>query len=166
MLRGDAAPEPRPPWSSETRIRAGCDSCGACLKACPEAILIPGPAGTPVVDFSRGGCIFCGDCARACPEAETVFAPLSEAPWAEQGGRIAEVGAGCMLQLGIACQLCTDSCETEALRIDLSVRPVGRIRLDAQACSGCGFCLQSCPAGAITLIPAPAGHDTKEPADA
>ena len=165
MFRRSGTTALRPPWSSEHRIRDGCSSCGDCLQACPEAILIPGPAATPVVDFTRGGCIFCGDCVMACPEAVAVFAPRSDPPWNEQGGRVAQISAGCMLGQGIACQLCTDSCEAEALRLDLSHRPVGRIALDLDHCTGCGACVESCPSDAISIIisqqirPKDATHD-------
>mgnify|MGYP002332841250 CR=1 FL=1 len=150
----------RPPWSSEQSIHDGCTSCGACLKACPESILVPGPAGTPKVDFSRGGCIFCGDCAEVCPEVGTIFAPRNDHPWSAQGGLVAQINDGCMLSLGISCQICTDSCEVEALRLDLSVRPVGRIVLDTDACTGCGACVETCPEQAITTTkPKPASSE-------
>ena len=76
----------RPPWTDEARVRAHCTSCGDCIRACPEAIIVSGPARTPVVDFSVGGCTFCGDCAKAC--AENVFADLTKPPW----GQVAEIG--------------------------------------------------------------------------
>jgi ferredoxin-type protein NapF len=141
----------RPPWTSETLIRDGCDSCGKCIPACPEGILIPGPAGTPVLDFARGECTFCGVCAEACHAAGTVFTAPEETPWEAQGGRVARIGQGCILSAGISCQLCTDYCDNEALRMDLSHRPVGRITLDESACKACGACVQGCPEGAITI---------------
>lgn len=146
----------RPPWTSEQLIRDGCDSCGKCIPACPEGILIAGPAGTPVLDFSLGECTFCAVCVHACPEADTVFTDLASGPWEAQGGRIAKVGDSCLLEAGVSCQLCTDSCDSEALRMDLSHRPVGRITMDDSACVACGACVQGCPEGAITITkPAP-----------
>ena len=70
LHRGALAGAQRPPWTDETRLRAHCTSCSACITACPEAILIGGPAGTPVVDFARGACSFCGACADACEVVE------------------------------------------------------------------------------------------------
>lgn len=152
----------RPPWSSEDRIREGCTSCGDCLSACPEAILVPGPAGTPKVSFASGACLFCKDCVDACPEAETVFDLSDSTPWSAQGERLAVIQDSCLLQSGVTCQLCTDSCETQALRMDLSVRPFGRLVLEADKCTACGACVEPCPVGAMTiaLAPTPATTDT------
>mgnify|MGYP001627843160 FL=1 len=146
----------RPPWTSEALIRAGCARCGKCIPACPQGILIPGPAGTPVLDFARGECTFCGLCAQACPEGAAIFPDPAGGPWEAQGGRVAQIGGGCILPMGISCQLCTDFCGNDALRMDLSQRPAGRITLDESACTACGACVQGCPENAITITrPAP-----------
>lgn len=141
----------RPPWSTEASVRAACTSCGDCVGACPEGILVPGPAGTPVIDFGLGACTFCEGCARACSEA--VF-DLARPPW----DLVATLDRSCFLTSGISCRSCTDACDTGALRFDLGARPVGRIAVDADACTGCGACVGICPAGAISVAsraPAP-----------
>lgn len=96
------------------------------------------------MDFDRGACTFCRACADACEEA--VF-DTDHAPWA----LIAVVGAGCFLAGGISCRSCTDVCEANALRFDLRAGPVGRVTVDAAACTGCGACAGICPAGAISI---------------
>nr|WP_235824107.1 4Fe-4S binding protein [Falsiruegeria mediterranea] len=108
-------------------------------------MLKPGPGNTPVVDFNVGACTFCRACAQACPEP--VFSDISDPPWA----LVAQISDGCMLSMGIGCQLCTDICDRSALRLDLRVRPVGRIAINQDACTGCGACLPLCPTDAITL---------------
>ncbi|WP_425038635.1 ferredoxin-type protein NapF [Primorskyibacter sp. S187A] len=149
----------RPPWSNEASIRAECTSCGDCLRACPEAILIPGPARTPSVDFSRGECTFCGACAEACHEG--VFAPTDMQPW----DLVAQIGPSCLLASHVSCRLCTDFCETDALRFDLRAGGVGALRVEAEACTGCGACVSTCPVAALTLTsdPNPARQTAKEP---
>jgi len=140
--RGDVQ---RPPWTTEARIREHCTSCKACIAVCPGAILFEGPAGTPKLDFGAGACTFCGACADACEE--TVFFDRTELPWA----LVATLGAGCLLNSGVSCRTCTDVCDERALRFDLRARPVGRIDVDIDACTGCGACVGICPTSAITL---------------
>lgn len=135
----------RPPWSTESRIRDACTSCKKCIDACPEAILRAGPAGTPVVDFLTGACTFCAACAEACPEP--VF-DLQSDPWP----LIAEVQPSCLLHAGVSCRSCTDACAAAALRFDVRGGGVGRIRVDADACTGCGACAGMCPVGAIAFV--------------
>ncbi|MEM1050168.1 MAG: ferredoxin-type protein NapF [Pseudomonadota bacterium] len=135
----------RPPWSAEGRIRDACTSCGECIKNCSEAILRPGPAGTPVVDFSVGACTFCAACAEACPEPVFDF---DSDPWS----LIAHVQSSCLLNAGISCRICTDACDETALRFDLRGGIVGKIHVEAAACTGCGACAGTCPAGAIAFV--------------
>lgn len=139
----------RPPWTDEEAVRRSCSSCGDCLRACPEAILIPGPARTPVVNFAKGECTFCGACAEACPE--DVFRETTDVPWAN----VAAISTSCLLTAGVECRSCTDFCDRRALGFDLRARPVGRIDLDPEACTGCGACVAACPTHSITIQPAP-----------
>jgi ferredoxin-type protein NapF len=144
------SPEPcvqRPPWSTEKTVRATCTSCGECIAACPEAILMKGPAGTPVVNFMSGECTFCAACADACPEA--VFGDTGATPWTI----VAEIDSSCLLENGVSCRTCTDVCEPNALHFDLKCGAFGAIHVDVGACSGCGACLGICPVGAIKIKP-------------
>lgn len=135
-----------PPWTSERTLTA-CTSCGDCVRACPEQILQIGQGANarPYVDMSKSGCTFCGECASACNE--DVFGNLTAPPW----NLTIRIASSCILENGISCQLCTDFCDEDALHFDMSVRPVGALRVDRGACTGCGFCLAPCPVSAITL---------------
>lgn len=135
----------RPPWATESAVKDHCTSCSKCMQVCPEGIIVRGPAGTPVIDFSKGGCTFCAKCVETCPEP--VFSDMSDPPWVLQ----ASIGDGCLLNLQISCQLCTDACDLEALKLDLSQRPTGRIQLDRDICTGCGACVSFCPQSAIEI---------------
>ncbi|MXU66660.1 ferredoxin-type protein NapF [Rhodobacteraceae bacterium KN286] len=137
-------PAIRPPWTDAATM-AACTACGDCLSACPEAILVADADGKPRVDVADGECTFCGDCAEAC--GEPVFEPERTPPWPV----VASLSADCLLASGIECRICTDMCDPRALRFDLSVRPMGAIRLDTDACTGCGACVAPCPADAIAL---------------
>jgi ferredoxin-type protein NapF len=147
FLRGSIRADPpafRPPWTDDATVIAHCTGCDACVSACPETILRL-QDGRPVVVLDGGECTFCGACAEACEAG--VFEPDRAPPWPVA----AAIGAECLLERGVSCQLCTDACPEAALAIDLSCRPVGRIRVEAAACTGCGACLAVCPASAIAL---------------
>ena len=150
-LKPRPAPEFRPPWTDEQSVANRCTGCGKCVQSCPEAILEAGPGGLPRLKVGTGECTFCHACADACEEG--VFLADLAAPWPVT----VTMAGNCLLGAGISCRLCTDACPTGALRFDLSVRPVGAIRIDAAACTGCGACLPPCPMQALAL------HDGRQP---
>lgn len=136
----------RPPWTDDAHVRDWCSECGKCVTDCPEAILVLDEDNRPRVELNGGECSFCGLCAAAC---ETNVFDLARTPPWEVTAVLAE---GCLMDLGISCRLCTDTCDKAALVFDLSVRPVGAIRVDKRACTGCGACISVCPADALTLF--------------
>jgi ferredoxin-type protein NapF len=146
----------RPPWSSRHSIEERCTACGDCISACPENIIVADADGRPTIELERGECTFCGSCASICDHG--VFSDTDMTPW----DVVARIGDGCLNASGIGCQLCRDHCPTEALRLDLSIRPVGRIHVDAERCTGCGACLPSCPVKAIAMT----GDNIGRPLDA
>lgn len=154
LLRGrsrKAAPAVRPPWTDEARIADACLRCGDCIAACPEKILTKGEGGFPEVRITVPGalCTFCGACAEAC--AVEVF-DLSRAPAWQVRAQIAE--DACLVQLGVHCESCRDSCPEGAIvfRPRIGGPPVPHIAGDD--CTGCGACLGTCPVRAIALTQA------------
>lgn len=141
----------RPPWSTERNIRDLCTACGECIRACPEKILVPGPAGTPCIDFANGACTFCGDCARVC--GENLFSETSSIPWA----LTAVIEPGCLLKAGISCQSCTDACDEDAISFDMRSGFAGAVTIAPDNCTACGACVSVCPVGAIGFASKPAG---------
>lgn len=139
--------EPRPPWAvGAIAFEQGCTRCGACVEACPQAILKPGDGGFPRVDFGVAGCTFCGDCATAC-EPRVLRPTDGGPPWALRP----LVGEACLPRLGVECRVCGEACEADAIRFRprLGGAPVPEVLTDA--CTGCGGCVAPCPAGAITM---------------
>jgi ferredoxin-type protein NapF len=152
FLRGAVRPTPpplRPPWSSEEALADRCTRCGDCLAACPEAVLTWGEGGLPAFDprLGSGACSFCGACAEACGEG--LFAAREERPWTLRA-RV-EPGA-CLAEAGIHCESCRDACLEQAIRFRPRLGGPPRPEIAAAACTGCGACLASCPAEALTLF--------------
>lgn len=148
FLRGrltPSAPAVRPPWSREASLDT-CTTCGACIAACPQHILITDPDGLPAVDFAAGECTFCGLCAEAC--AETVFdRTLPAFP------HTIRIEASCLTAGGVVCRTCGDACPEEAIRFQLRLGAPAFPVLDTGRCSGCGACVGQCPTGAISVRP-------------
>lgn len=145
LLRGAARPTPflpRPPGVS-MRSLAACTGCGACVDACPQAILAVAPGGV-VLKTEAGECVFCGDCAMACPEE--VFLPD------RRMAHVMQISGACFAHAGIACMSCRDVCPEQAIAMQPRIGAPFLPRIDAASCTGCAACSASCPAEAILAV--------------
>lgn len=145
LLRGASRPAPflpRPPGVSVASL-AACTGCGACVDACPPAVLALAPGGV-VLRPEAGECVFCGDCAASCPEQ--VFLPDRHM------GHVMQISAGCLVHAGIACMSCRDVCPEQAIAMQPRIGAPFLPRIDAATCTGCGACSASCPAEAILAV--------------
>ena len=130
--------------------RLTADTCGDCeqycVSACPQRIVGIHPedhrlAGLPYLDFTQSGCTFCGDCSAACPVDIPVLSlaePLGSA-------RVAQ--ARCLAWNNVICMSCISACRLDALSMDRQRRPT----VDADGCTGCGFCVARCPVQALHI---------------
>ncbi len=93
-------------------------------------------------------CVGCDICEYACSyEKEKVFNPLKS--------RIRSVRIGQTFNTAVTCKACKDApcitaCQEEAIRRH---DETGAILVDEQKCNGCGWCIETCGYGAITLHP-------------
>lgn len=148
-LGGSRQADPiRPPWSlREGAFIATCTGCGDCVRACPQGILAL-ISGYPETSFAAAGCDSCESCAEACaPRA------LDQATQPEWRHAVA-IGTGCLANLGVVCRICAEQCDVSAIRFRLVVGGKGRPILNTAACTGCGACVGTCPANAITITTA------------
>ncbi len=137
----------RPPWSKP--LLAHCTGCAKCISACPEHILAPDSQQKPILDFTKGECTFCKACVNNCPE--DVFAdPTLNPPWHLD----VTIAPSCFCEAGIFCRSCGDACPQDAIRFVPQMGGRARVVIDHDSCNGCGACLGTCPARAITISPA------------
>ncbi|GHB13440.1 ferredoxin-type protein NapF [Modicisalibacter luteus] len=139
----------RPPWAErEPHFLDRCTQCGDCLSACETGTLIKGGGGYPEVDFSRGECTFCTACVQAC-DAGAFSDPEQDAPWSY----VATISQACLGMTGIYCRSCGESCEVGAIRFSFNQYRVPEPTVEVDACTGCGACVEGCPAQAVKVGP-------------
>ena len=137
----------RPPWAlGEAAFVQHCTRCGACIEACPTAIIVCGTGGYPVVNFSRGECTFCGECVSTCRDG-ALQRTEGSVPWRLN----AEIGNGCLTLRQVECRVCGEQCGPGAIRFRLHAGRVAAPSLDPGLCSGCGACVATCPAQAVVM---------------
>ena len=93
-------------------------------------------------------CVGCCVCEYICSlEKEKVFNPTKS--------RIRVVRLHPLINLSVTCRLCVDppcvaACPRDALE---QSEETGVIMVDEEKCNGCGWCIEACDYGAITLHP-------------
>ncbi|MBE0512873.1 4Fe-4S dicluster domain-containing protein [Candidatus Bathyarchaeota archaeon] len=93
-------------------------------------------------------CVGCAVCEYICSlEKEKVFNPTKS--------RIRMVRLHPLINLSVTCRLCEDppcvaACPRDALE---QSKETGVIMIDEEKCNGCGWCIEACDYGAITLHP-------------
>lgn len=156
-------PARRPPWAlqDDAAFTQTCTRCGACVQACAAGVLHKGDGGYPVIDFARAGCTLCGDCLRAC-EPKALSRTATPAPFAWR----AVISNACLNLRSVECRTCVDACDARALRYTPRLGGIGRVSVDAAACTGCGACVALCPTQALSLpLEAPAANAASRPND-
>jgi len=144
-----------------------CIRCDACVKVCTYNALIPMPWAeggfgnlwSPRFDMRRSACdTTCNACGQACPTG--AIAPLSLTAKNVQRIGLAVIDpVSCWLWDGRSCDVCVAAC-AEAGYDAIEMFFAGgfeKIRVDAERCTGCGWCEHHCPenkAGGVVSGPA------------
>jgi TPP-dependent indolepyruvate ferredoxin oxidoreductase alpha subunit len=100
------------------------------------------------VQCDSGKCVGCGICEYACSfEKEGIFNPLKS--------RIRAVRVNMTFNSAFTCKACVEApcvtaCPQDALT---QSKQTGTVTVDEAKCEGCGWCIESCQYGALTLHP-------------
>ncbi|MBL1143093.1 MAG: ferredoxin-type protein NapF [Proteobacteria bacterium] len=151
FLRGDFSNKTAqmfPPWSlSGNDFINACTRCNECINACPEKIIIIGEGGYPVINFDHSGCSFCQECVTACNEGALSINNTEQLPW----NLTANISTECISLHGVTCRSCSDSCDEEAISFRLQVGGSSQPEINEKSCTGCGYCVVTCPVNAIKI---------------
>lgn len=153
-VRARIPSHPRPPGAvAEPLFMMRCTRCDACVEACPHLAIFTFTdaagvvAGTPVMSVAERACHLCEGfpCAAACPE-EALAVPET-GTW--RFGRVRIDPARCLPFMGPECGACAGLCPSEAQALRLRA---GRPEVDADACTGCGLCIEACPTSPKAIV--------------
>lgn len=169
-LMRDSSSLIRPPGAAdEADFLARCIKCGRCIEACPykalraEQSLAGTAAGTPTLDVRAQACRLCEDlpCIEACPTE--ALHPLASREDVRMGVAVIDREL-CIAVKGMRCEVCYRACPLidKAIAIEYRMREGDAIHsvfepvIDADACVGCGLCVQRCvisePEVAIKIV--------------
>lgn len=123
-----------------------CTSCGDCIEACPQGIVIRGSGGFPEIDFNLAECTFCERCISACSDDALLVStrPLFNLKLQAEDG--------CLARRQVVCQTCGDACEADAIRFRPKIGLVAAPEIDEELCTGCGACVSVCPERAMKAV--------------
>lgn len=139
-----------PPGLQPAVSKNSCANCaGYCVQSCPQQIIKLHAndhdyRGQPYLDFTNNGCTFCNKCSLACPHVDN---SEINPPKPAVGKAILNEKA-CYAWLNIICMSCVRACEYDLIKFNEEKKPA--IFLDD--CTGCGFCIKTCPASAIKIV--------------
>ncbi|WP_457625286.1 ferredoxin-type protein NapF [Persephonella sp.] len=135
----------RPPYISENSDFSKCAGCeGNCITSCEEKILFRLKDGSPKLVFGEKGCTFCRKCAESC-EFEVLSVENPERVYVNVKINFSK----CMAWNGVMCFSCKEPCIYNAIKFEGLFKP----QILPDLCTGCGFCVNICPSGAIEVFP-------------
>ena len=149
----------RPPGAQPERdFNATCVKCGACVVACPYAVLRLStaatgiPLGPPHFVPREEPCRLCPDipCVRVCPTG-SLDRGMQDVNASRMGLAVIDA-ENCLSWQGLRCEVCYRVCPVKgkAIRIDPHPRKLSKHAvfvpvIHSDACTGCGLCEKACP---------------------
>ena len=144
----------RPPGAvTEPFFLALCACCGTCSQVCPTKLIKAYTKDTSALDWGMPRLQYdpawcrddCTACTQSCPSGALRRIKPNEKKNAKIGLAAFEF-ASCRLYEDIECSACGRGCLFEAISYEWSEEEYRRIvKIDADACTGCGRCIVSCP---------------------
>jgi MinD superfamily P-loop ATPase len=123
-----------------------------------ELVVVSGKGGTGKTSivasfFSLSAQAAAADCDVDAADLHLVLAPTVRRRWQFSGGKKAVIDkARCTL-----CGSCAERCRFGAIRVPKG-GSVLTYEVDLVSCEGCGVCVDTCPARAVTLVPTTSGE--------
>jgi len=144
----------RPPGAvTESLFLARCTRCGACWEVCPTKLLRPQNMETSILHYGTPSAVFnpawcradCTACTQVCPSG--AIRPVLPAEKKNISmGQAAIQFEHCRLYDDKECSVCGRQCPFDAISFQWSDAEYRKIPIvDAAKCTGCGFCIVSCP---------------------
>jgi ferredoxin len=97
-------------------------------------------------------CMCCGCCCGVLRNLKTLPRPVDYV--------VSAFTAALEPELCQGCEVCGERCQMDAIRFEQD-RPV----IDESRCIGCGLCVTTCPAGALSLVRKPEAEQQQVPKD-
>lgn len=132
-----------------------CNSCMACVTACPRHVLEPvfklGQSMFPRLSFRAGWCPpDCVRCTEVCTTDALQMITVEEKS-AIQIGHAEWIRENCISLSGQDCHACEKACPTEAIQMITNGRKIYPV-INPSRCLGCGACENACPASPLKAI--------------
>lgn len=144
-----------PGGSSYEEFKTTCNSCMACIEACPNRILEPdvrlGQGVIPRISFNNGWCSpDCLKCVEVCPTEALKKMTLEEKNNIQIGHAI-WIRENCIATEDKTCRECEKACYAKCIEMVQNGRRLYPI-INTSSCTGCGACENVCPASPLKGI--------------